>query len=222
MTEIAASTGARTLALAADVIDKQEVLAAVSHVVGELGPIDLLINNAGLVDAAEVPVWESDPGQWWDVVASHVLGAHLTIGAVVPDMLGRATGRVVNLASGMGARAVPEYSAYSVAKSAQMRLTEALAASLDGTGVFAFNIAPGLVQTDMTRSMPKWDSHTEWTPPERVVELICAVAEGRLDDWSGRFLRAGVDDPDKMSGLTIDSAARQLRLRPYGPDDPLG
>ena len=220
--EIAASTGARTLAVTADVTDQKEVVAAVSRVVGELGHVDLLINCAGLVDAAEVPVWEADPGQWWEVVASHVLGAQLIIRAVVPSMLRRATGRVVNLASGMGARAVPDYSAYSVAKSAQMRLTEALAASLDGTGVFAFNIAPGLVQTDMTRSMPKWDSHTEWTPPERVVELICAVAEGRLDAWSGRFLRAGVDDPDQMRGLTIDAAARQLRLRPYGPDDPLG
>ena len=65
MAGIAAATGARTLAVTADVTDQQQVAAAVSRVVDELGPVDLLVNCAGLVDAAEVPVWQADPGQWW-------------------------------------------------------------------------------------------------------------------------------------------------------------
>ncbi|MCW2851411.1 MAG: family NAD(P)-dependent oxidoreductase [Nocardioides sp.] len=221
MAEIGDATGSPAIAVAADVADPAAVDAAVARVVDELGPVDLLVNNAGLIDAAEVPVWAADRDQWWAVVESHIRGPQLLICAVVPAMVERGRGRVVDLASGMGTRAVPEYSAYSVGKAGQIRLTEALAASLTGTGVYAFNIAPGLVRTEMTGAMPKWRDHTEWTAPEHVVDLVCAAAEGRLDGWSGRFLRAGVDFAGDLPELPVDSAARQLRLRPWGPDDPV-
>lgn len=219
---VTATTGVPTLALGGDVASRSDVDAAVDATTQRLGPIDLLVNNAGLVDPTEGPVWEADPDQWWSVVTSHVRGAQLTIAAVVPQMVARRRGRVVNLASGMGTRADPDYPAYSVAKAAQMRLTEALDLALAGTGVLAFNIAPGLVQTEMTRSMPKWEGHTAWTPPERVVDLVCGVAGGMLDDWHGRFLRAGVDLPEEVRDRHPSGADRQLRLRPYGADDPLG
>ncbi|HEX2073289.1 MAG TPA: SDR family oxidoreductase [Geodermatophilus sp.] len=221
MDEVAAATGGRTLAVPVDVTDRAAVDAAVADVTGAFGRIDLLVNNAGLIDAAEVPVWEADPDQWWDVVTSHVRGAQLLVRAVVPGMLARGGGRVVGLASGMSVRARPEYSAYSVAKTGLMRLTEALAGSLQGTGVHAFDVAPGVVDTPMTRSMPMWRGFTDWTPPERVVELVAAIAAGELDEWSGRFLRAGADDLDVLRALRPGDAARQLRLRPYGDGDPL-
>lgn len=221
MADISRVTGAPTLALAGDVTDKSDVADVVSRTVEELGPVDLLVNSAGLVDAAEVPVWETDPEQWMAVVASHIWGAYLCIRAVVPAMVSRGGGRVVNLASGMGTRGQPDYSAYSVGKAGQMRLTESLAESLKGTGVHAFNLAPGLVETEMTRSMPKWEGHTAWTPVERVVELVCCVAQGQLDAWDGRFLRAGVDFPEIVRTLSPTGGQRQLRLLPYGPDDPM-
>ena len=220
MNAIADDTGGRTHALDADVTDSAQVDAAVADTVKRFGAIDLLVNCAGLVDDAEVPLWEADVDQWWSVVESHVRGAQLLARAVVPAMVARGRGRVVNLASGMGTRAEADYSAYSVGKAAQMRLTECLAESLSGTGVFAFSIAPGLVQTEMTAGMPRWAAHTAWTPPERVVEMVCAVAAGELDQWCGRFLRAGVDDPGVVSTLSPSGPDRQLRLRPYGADDP--
>jgi hypothetical protein len=73
----------------------------------------------------------------------------------------------------------------------------------------------------MTRSMEMWRGFTDWTPPERVVELVAAIAAGELDAWCGRFLRAGGDDLDTVRGLTPGGAARQLRLVPYGDDDPV-
>ncbi|WP_347060550.1 SDR family oxidoreductase [Blastococcus sp. HT6-30] len=222
MAEVAEATGARTLAVAADVTDRASVEAAVGEVREELGPIELLVNNAGLIDEFEVPIWEADPEQWWDVVSSHVRGAQLTIRTVVPWMVLRNRGRVVNIASGMGTRANPDYSAYSVAKTALVRLTEGLATALEGSNVRAFNVAPGVVDTPMTRAMHMWQGNTHWTPPEKVVELIAAIAAGELDQWSGRFVRAGKDHLDVLRRTTPDDAARQLRLRPYGEDDPLG
>jgi 3-oxoacyl-[acyl-carrier protein] reductase len=220
MAEVAEATGGRTLAVATDVTDRAGVDAAVARVVDELGRVDLLVNNAGLIDELEVPLWEADPEQWWDVVTSHVRGAFLLTRAVVPWMVLRNRGRVVNIASGMSVRARPEYSAYSVAKTGLMRMTEALAGALEGTDVRAFDVAPGVVETPMTRAMPMWRGFTDWTPPERVVNLVAAIAAGELDAWSGRFVRAGADDLDVLGSITPADAARQLRLKPYGPDDP--
>jgi 3-oxoacyl-[acyl-carrier protein] reductase len=222
MTEVAEATGARTFAVAADVTDRSSVEAAVEAAVGELGQVDLLVNNAGLIDELEVPLWEADPDQWWDVVTSHVKGSFLLARAVVPWMVLRNRGRVVNLASGMSVRARPEYSAYSVAKTGLMRMTEALAGALEGSDVRAFDVSPGVVDTPMTRSMAMWQGFEDWTPPESVVELIASIAAGELDAWSGRLLRAGADDLETVRALTPEDSARQLRLRPYGDGDPLG
>ncbi|TFV50328.1 SDR family oxidoreductase [Blastococcus sp. TF02A-35] len=221
MDEVASATGARTLAVAADVTDRASVEAAVAEVVEKLGQVDLLVNNAGLIDEYEVPVWEADADQWWDVVASHVRGAQLTIRHVVPWMVLRNRGRVVNIASGMSTRANPDYSAYSVAKTGLMRLTESLATALEGSDVRAFDVAPGVVDTPMTRSMHMWQGFTDWTPPEAVVELVAAIAAGELDQWTGRFVRAGKDDLDVLRATSPEDAARRLRLRPYGDTDPL-
>jgi 3-oxoacyl-[acyl-carrier protein] reductase len=221
MAEVAEATGSRTLAVAADVTDRAAIDAATARVTEELGPIDLLVNNAGLIDEFEVPLWETDPDQWWDVVSSHIRGGFLLCRAVVPWMVLRNRGRIVNLGSGQGLAAQPEYSAYAVAKTGLMRITEALAGGLEGSDVRAFDLAPGVVDTPMTRSMPKWRGRTEWTPPEKVVEMIAAIAAGELDQWSGRFVRVGVDDLDTLRGLTPEDAARQLRLRPYGEGDPV-
>jgi NAD(P)-dependent dehydrogenase (short-subunit alcohol dehydrogenase family) len=122
----------------------------------------------------------------------------------------------------MSTRANPDYSAYSVAKTGLMRLTESLAAALEGSEVRAFDVAPGVVDTPMTRSMHMWEGFEDWTPPEKVVELIAAIAAGELDQWSGRFVRAGRDDLEVLRTLTPDDADRQLRLHVYGASDPLG
>jgi NAD(P)-dependent dehydrogenase (short-subunit alcohol dehydrogenase family) len=221
MAEVAAATGARTLAVAADVTDRASVDAATARVAEELGPIDLLVNNAGLIDEFEVPLWEADPDQWWDVVTSHVKGGFLLCRALVPWMVLRNHGRIINIASGQSLRVNPDYSAYGVAKTGLLRITEALAAALDGTDVRAFDLSPGVVDTQMTRAMTMWRGKTDWTPPESVVEFVAAIGAGELDQWSGRFLRVGADDPDRLRDMTPQGDARRLRLRPYGDDDPL-
>ena len=102
-----------------------------------------------------------------------------------------------------------------------MRITEALAAALEGTDVRAFDVAPGVVDTDMTRSMAMWQGNTDWTPPEQVVELVAAIAAGELDHGRVASCAPARTTWTLVRGLTPDDAARQLRLRPYGDDDPL-
>jgi NAD(P)-dependent dehydrogenase (short-subunit alcohol dehydrogenase family) len=221
MDDVAAATGARTLAVAADVTDPAAVADAVAEVTATLGPVGLLVNNAGLVDAAEVPPWEADPGQWWSVVESQVRGPFLLARAVVPGMVASGGGRVVGLASGLGTRGDARYSAYSAGKTAQMRLTESLHLAGEAHGVRAFDVAPGVVDTAMTRGMPVHAGRTEWTRPSDVVDLVVAIAAGELDAWSGRFVRAGADDLDTLRATTPSGDARRLRLVPYGDADPL-
>ncbi len=221
MAEVAAATGSRTLAVPVDVTDAAAVGAAVAEVTGELGPVGLLVNNAGLVDAAEVPLWDADPDQWWSVVESQVRGPFLLARAVVPGMVAAGGGRVVGLASGMGTRGDPLYSAYSAGKTAQMRITESIDLAGAAHGVRAFDLAPGVVDTAMTRAMPMHAGRTEWTRPADVVDLVVAIAAGELDQWSGRFFRAGADDLDTLRATTPSGNARKLRLVPYGDGDPL-
>ncbi len=222
MDEIAAVTGSRTLAVTADVTDRAAVDAAVAEVAEQLGRVDLLVNSAGAIDGAEEPLWEADPDQWWDVVSSHVRGGFLLSRAVVPWMVLRNRGRIVNLASGMSVRARPQYSAYSVAKTGLMRLTEALEGALEGTDVHAFDVAPGVVDTPMTRSMAMWQGFEEWTPVERVVGMVAAIAAGELDAWGGRLLHVAHETPADLAARGPEGDARRLRLRPWGDGDPLG
>ena len=222
MDEVAAATGARTLAVAADVTDPGAVRAAVDQVTAELGPVTLLVNNAGLIDAAEVPLWEADPAQWWSVVQSQVHGPFLLAHAVVPGMVAAGGGRVIGLGSGLGTRGSDVYSAYSAGKTAQMRITEGISLAGAAHGVRAFDLAPGVIDTAMTRAMPVHAGRTDWTAPADVVALAVAIAAGELDQWSGRFLRAGADDLAVLRSTTPEGTARQLRLRPYGDTDPIG
>src|SRR3954463_13957125 len=201
MAEVAAATGARTLAVAADVTDRGSVEAAVARVHDELGRVDLLVNNAGLMDAEEVPVWQADPDEWWAVVTSHIRGGLLPGRAVVPGvgargsrraggpvgpgMVQRASGRLVALASGLSTRGGRLYSAYSVGKTGLMRLTEVLAAGLEGTGVHVFDLAPGVVKTSMSTSMSLHENRTEWTDPDQVVAFVAAIAAGGVDQGGG-------------------------------------
>ncbi|ANS77550.1 3-oxoacyl-[acyl-carrier protein] reductase [Serinicoccus hydrothermalis] len=206
-----------------DVTDAGEVDAAVAEVVSRHGRIDLLVNNAGLIET-EQPLWESDVDEWWQVMVTNVRGPFLLTRAVVPHMIAGGGGRVVNLNSGSGTRESPVLTAYHASKSALARLTGGTAVAGEEHGVHAFDLAPGVVRTDMTRSMKMHADRTEWTAPEEVVELFLALAHGELDAFSGRMVRAGADDLEALRRHAregLPDGARMLRLRPWGPDDPV-
>ncbi|PSK95532.1 short-subunit dehydrogenase, partial [Haloactinopolyspora alba] len=160
------------VAATADVTDGAEVAEAVAAVAGGLDRIDLLVNNAGAIEPVERPFLDTDVEDSWRVVEVNVRGPMLVTHAVLPVMLDGGGGRVVNLNSGSGYKAMDTYTAYAVSKGALARLTTQLDAQYRDQGVAAFDVAPGHVRTDMTTAMPMHDGRTSWTPPEAMVELV--------------------------------------------------
>lgn len=210
-------------AIACDVTDADAVDAAVAQVLDRHGRIDLLVNNAGAIEP-EVPLWEADVDAWWQVMVVNVRGPFLLTRAVVPHMIAAGGGRVINLNSGSGTRESDVLTAYHASKSALARLTGGVALAGAGHGVLAFDLAPGVIESDMTHSMELHRDRTEWTDPADLKALALALADGELDGFSGRFVRAGTDDLDELrrrSRAGLGEGARMLRLRPWGDDDPV-
>jgi NAD(P)-dependent dehydrogenase (short-subunit alcohol dehydrogenase family) len=169
--------------------------------------------------------WEADPADWWRTVEVGLRGPFLLAQAVVPGMLERGRGRVLNVTSGVGQRQEPRYSAYAAAKAGLSRLTDCLAGPLQGTGVVVLEASPGLVRTAMTEGMWEGLPDDAYGPPGPFVDLVEAFAAGRLDELHGRFVHAQKDDLDDLrawAGWIAERDARTLRLRTYGGDDPLG
>jgi len=221
--------GRAALVLPADVTDGAAVAAAVraaeaSPATGGLGSVDLLVNNAGRIDA-EVPLWEADPDEWWSVLETNVRGPFLLARHVVPGMLARRGGRVVDLNSGAGSHDNADATAYNASKTALMRLGAGLHAAGHGWGLRVLEVAPGVVRTDMTGAMRAHEGRTDWTLVERTVDLVTAFARGDLDACSGWFVRASHDTPESLVSLAREAsapAARRLRVQPAADDDPLG
>jgi NAD(P)-dependent dehydrogenase (short-subunit alcohol dehydrogenase family) len=213
------------LSLPVDVTDRARVEEAASRAERELGPITLLVNNAGALDAVG-PFWELDPDVWWSDVESHVRGAALCTRAVLPGMVERGQGRIVNVVGMLGQRGDGYASAYACAKAALFRLTDLLAAELEGTGVCAFCVSPGAVETEMTRRLAdgeagrRWlaefhelDAKREWVSPDRGASLVARIAAGELDALSGRYLHVNMDLDALIRDADAVRAADRLVLR---------
>jgi 3-oxoacyl-[acyl-carrier protein] reductase len=159
----------------------------------EIGPVDLLIANAGTGDHGRS--WEIDPDAWWQTFIVNVLGVHLCCHAVIPSMLERGTGRIVITGSGASYLPGTKSTAYSSSKAAICRYAETLNNELEGR-IPVFVISPGLVRTAMTEDTFADDA--PWTPPELAPELVRKLATGRYDVLAGRYIHAEHDDVDDL------------------------
>jgi NAD(P)-dependent dehydrogenase (short-subunit alcohol dehydrogenase family) len=201
------------LAVVADVSTRQEVEAMVAKVESELGPIDLLVANAGIA-IWEQRAWELEPADWWHVHEVNVLGVYLCCRAVLPGMVERERGRIVITASGAAYLPGSTSTAYSSSKAAVTRFGETLARQLERHGIPVFPISPGLVRTEMT--VDAFPDDAPWTPPEAAPKLVLALASGRFDALTGRYLHAEHDPPEQLE-QRIDEILRDdlnaIRLR---------
>jgi 3-oxoacyl-[acyl-carrier protein] reductase len=193
------------LAVVADVADRASVEAMVREVESELGPIELLVANAGR-NAREQRAWELEPDEWWNVFQVNVLGVYLSCRAVIPGMLERGRGRIV--ITGSGAAYLPHAgsTAYAASKAAIWRFGNVLADQLEGR-IPVFVISPGLVRTAMTKRAPE---NAPWTPPELAPRLVRALASGRADALTGRYIHAEHDDIEDLTRRAGEIRERDL------------
>jgi 3-oxoacyl-[acyl-carrier protein] reductase len=200
------------IALEVDVADQAGVERMVAETERELGPVQLLVANAG-IGGPDGPTWEVDPDAWWQVLEVNVLGVHLSCRAVIPGMFERGSGRIVITGSGAaylpGARSTP----YPASKAAVCRYGETLANELAGR-IPVFVISPGLVKTEMTDD--NFPDDAPWTPPELAPRLVRVLASGRADELAGRYIHAEHDDIEDLiqrAAEIRESDMNAIRLR---------
>ncbi|HEX4107121.1 MAG TPA: SDR family NAD(P)-dependent oxidoreductase [Solirubrobacteraceae bacterium] len=159
--EIGAETGRRALGLPLDVRDEQAVQSAIDGVLADWGRIDVLVNNAGTSEPA--PVWETSTDSWRRVIDICLTGHFLTMRAVLPGMIERGSGAIVNIASiEAWTSGVPGNTAYHAAKAGVLALTRSTAKQAAPHGVRVNAVAPGLVPNPFLARM---------IPPEDLAEL---------------------------------------------------
>ena len=215
--------GGRAHVVVCDVTRPQAVAAACADIEDTLGPIEVLVNNAGTA-GPESRLADVDPEAWWQAVETNLRGPMLFCRSLVAHMIERGSGLIVNMNSLAATGALPDQSAYVVSKAALARFTDTLAAELAGTSVHVVDVSPGLVRTAMTSGDQTLAGlpDTAWTPVARVAELIVSLASGMPSTLSGRFLHAAVDHPDALAELVRSAPdARRLRLVLGGSEDPL-
>ncbi|MBI4588780.1 MAG: SDR family NAD(P)-dependent oxidoreductase [Candidatus Rokubacteria bacterium] len=140
--------GVETLALTLDATDAGAIAAGVRAVTDALGPMDVLVNNAGIAESA--PFVKTDPALWERHLCVNVTAPYLLTREVLPGMLERRWGRVINVASLAGLYGAPYVTAYATSKHALVGFTRALAAEVSGRGVTVNAICPGYAATDLT------------------------------------------------------------------------
>jgi NAD(P)-dependent dehydrogenase (short-subunit alcohol dehydrogenase family) len=218
--------GGMELAVVGDVTDRSSVEQMVADAERRFGPVDLLVNNAGIAGPVG-PLWEVDPHDWWRCVEVNLEGPFLCCAAVLPGMVARRRGRIINIVSRIGARPFPYLTAYNAAKTALIRLTETLAEETREHGIAVLGLDPGFVRTDIPqwiggspggrRWLPDFAAHAEADaqPPDAAARLCVSLASGRADALSGRYISVR-DDLEEILRRAPDlraSAALTLRLQ---------
>src|SRR5262245_21984084 len=208
--------GGQAIAFALNVTDGAAVERMVSKTTEQFGPIDLLVNNAG-VGGDPTVIWEANADDWWRVLEVNLRGPFLFARAVLKGMIARRCGRIINIASLAAVSPLTSLNtSYSASKAALVRFTDCLAETVKEYGVSTFAISPGLVRTQMTQDVPLFKNipDSAWTPAERAGELCVFLATGNADRLSGRYLHVN-DDIDDLVRRVDEIVANDLYALRY-------
>ncbi|MET4142460.1 3-ketoacyl-ACP reductase [Pedobacter sp. UYP1] len=155
----------------ADVASIDSVNAAVAKVKTELGVIDILINNAGISSFGSF--MELEPARWEEIVKVNLFGAYYVTRAVLPEMIDRKTGDIVNISSTAGQRGAAVTSAYSASKFALIGLSESLMQEVRKHNIRVTTLTPSTVATDMAKDLKLTDGNPDKVmQPEDLAELV--------------------------------------------------
>ncbi|HEY2906853.1 MAG TPA: SDR family oxidoreductase [Vicinamibacterales bacterium] len=204
-----AAAGGVARAWVADVTDDAHVRQIVREIEQQIGPIDLLVNNAGALGPIG-PFASGALADWMSALDVNLRGTVICTHAVASRMIDRRSGRIINVASGGGTVPITYFSSYVTSKTAVIRFTECLADELAPHRVFVFSVGPGTVRTAMSeysltsREGQKWlpwfrrifDEGLD-LPAERAAGLVARLASGGCDALSGCFITP-FDDLDAM------------------------
>jgi NAD(P)-dependent dehydrogenase (short-subunit alcohol dehydrogenase family) len=189
------ASGERRLLLAADLIDEASIGAAVQAAREKLGKIDILCNIAGGFTSGP-PVHKTPVAMWQRMFDLNTMSVVNTVKAVVPGMVERKTGNIINVAAAASVRGQPNMAAYSIAKNAVVRLTESMAAELRPHGICVCCVMPTIIDTPQNRAaMPDADT-SQWTPPSDIADVMLFLAS---------------DPAMVISGCAIPISGRQRR-----------
>lgn len=178
----AAQLGRRSLAVTADLAHKQQVDGLVGTAVSELGRVDILVNNAG-VHSYPSPLLTVTETEWDRVLGINVKGPLFTSQAVLPHMIKRGSGVIVNIASDSAFDVIPDEGPYGISKIALVRMSSYFAKELAGKGVRVNSLAPGWVRTRLTEQF--------MTDPTSLEALLNGVPCRR------------VAEPDDIAGVVV-------------------
>jgi NAD(P)-dependent dehydrogenase (short-subunit alcohol dehydrogenase family) len=219
-----AAAGGRAVAVPADVTERAATERLVAEVERQLGPVDLLVNNAG-ANTVFGPLWEVDLDAWRRDFDTNLFGPLLCARAVLPGMVARGRGRIVNVASAAGTAPRPHFSAYGLAKTALVRLTETLALEAAPHRIGVFALHPGRVLTPMNEGLLASPEFRRWFPDlvQRVeagrftwmsadpaAQLVVTLASGAADALSGRYFDVETDDVPALVAQAEDIRQRNL------------
>lgn len=190
--------GRRALAVALDVTDSAAVEAAVATVAAELGPVSVLVNNAGV--APSLKFGETTDELWERTLAVNLTGAFYCARAALPTMLAAGWGRIINVASTAGRVGYPYNAAYVASKHGLLGLTRALALEVARKGVTVNAVCPGFVETEIARAgIANLVARTGRSPED---------ARRSLESMSpqGRFM-----SPDEVAAMVVYLAGDAAR-----------
>ena len=216
--------GGQALAIPTDVSDPARVDHLLVLALRGFGRIDILINNAALVQPFG-KVWETSPAAWQQLIQVNVVGPYLCSRAVLPHMLDRGSGRIINISSGVAEKNIKGLSAYSVSKAALERFSGVLATEMASSDVVVAVLRPGVVDTPMQTELRKTPGHllprvSAWQdlhrqgqlrPPAEPAQAILWLASHFGRDSNGQILH--LDDEQFRQQIAADLGQPQLPPR---------
>jgi len=199
-------SGREAFSLVADVSRRADVQRAVAAGLARFDHVDILVNNAGTQPPIG-PLVENDPAEWTHTVAVNLFGPFHCIQAVLPGMVARRRGKIINLSGGGATGPRPNFSAYAASKAAIVRLTETLAEEVRPYNIQVNAIAPGAVNTRMLDEVlmageaagdelaaAQSRQVQGGTPPELAAALVVFLASDASDGLTGKLISAPHDD----------------------------